>query len=141
MSDLSGEDHRRCAPPTKLSVKVQKRMSIEVVSMPKYEKVQMILGFVLGLMLLAYGTYALMFASCTVVGRGNPPMGTIVTFQGLEARLLSTIYLGSGLWLIAATVLRKINKGVGSKQLSWFGAITLLFGMLSLVVILCLPLF
>ena len=121
-------------------VKVQ--MSIELDSQPRYEKVQMVLlGLVLAGAFFGYGAYALIQASCTLIGRGNPPIGTFVTFYGIEARLLSTIYIGAGICLFAGNFLSKRSAYRQGKILSWVGALTLSFGACSLVVILCLPLF
>ena len=117
-------------------------MSIDVKTVPKYEKVQMaIFGIALAGLSIAYGMYSLIQGNCTLLGRGNPPIGTFVTFYGIEARLLSTIYIGAGIWLFASAFLSKRNRDNKSKVLSWVGAITLLFGLCSLVVILSLPLF
>jgi hypothetical protein len=117
-------------------------MSIGMQSQPKFEKVEMVLlGLLLSSVLFGYGAYALIQASCTLLGRGNPPLGTFVTFYGIEARLLSTIYLGAGAWLFASKFLNKRHASQQAKALSWAGAVTLLFGMCSLAVILCLPLF
>ena len=117
-------------------------MSIELNSQPRFEKVQMVLlGLVLASALLGYGVYALIQASCTLIGRGNPPIGTFVTFYGIQARLLSTIYIGAGIWLFAGKFLSKRLAQKQAKALSWVGALTLVFGMCSLVVILSLPLF
>ncbi len=70
-------------------------------SLPRYEKVKMIfLGLILACALFVYGAYALVQASCTLIGKGNSPIGTLVTFYGTESRLLSTIYIGAGLWLL-----------------------------------------
>ena len=100
-----------------------------------------LLGLLLAGALFGYGLYALIQASCTLLGRGNPPIGTFVTFYGIEARLLSTIYLGAGAWLFAGKFLHKRHAYQQAKVLSWVGALTLLFGICSLAVILCLPLF
>ncbi len=109
---------------------------------PRYEKVQMIfLGLILAGALFAYGAYALIQASCTLIGRGNPPIGTLVTFYGTEARVLSTIYMGAGIWLFAGSFLSKRHAYRKAKALSWAGALTFLFGICSLAIILCLPLF
>jgi hypothetical protein len=117
-------------------------MSIGIQPQPKYEKVEMVLlGLLLSSALFGYGVYALTQASCTLLGRGNPPLGTFVTFYGVEAQLLSTIYLGAGAWLFSSKFLSKRNVSQKTKTLSWVGAVTLLFGMCSLAVILCLPLF
>ncbi len=111
-------------------------------AMPRYEKIQMVLlGIISASVLFGYGLYAFFQATCTLVGRGNPPFGTFVTFYGAEARLLSTIYIGAGIWLFAGSFLSKRHARHSSKALSWVGAITLMFGMCSLVTILCLPLF
>ncbi|MHC9511062.1 hypothetical protein [Kangiella sp. M94] len=91
--------------------------------------------------LFGYGMYALIEANCTLIGRGNPPQGTFITFYGMEARLLSTIYIGAGVWMFAGKYLHKRHKRKLATSLSWLGAITLLFGLCVLVVILCLPLF
>ena len=116
-------------------------MSIGIQSQPKYEKVEMVLlGLVLASVLFGYGVYALIQGSCTLLGRGNPPLGTFVTFYGIEARFLSTIFLGSGAWLFASKFLNKRHASQQANALSWAGAVTLLFGMCSLAVILCLPL-
>ena len=117
-------------------------MSIDVKTMPMYEKVQMLVfGIALAGLSFSYGVYSLIQGSCTLLGRGNPPIGTFVTFYGIEARLLSTIYIGAGIWLFAGAFLSKRIRGNKSKVLSWVGAITLLFGLFSLVVILSSPLF
>jgi hypothetical protein len=117
-------------------------MSIGIKPQPKYEKVEMVLlGLILSSALFGYGVYSLIQGSCTLLGRGNPPIGTFVTFYGVEARLLSTIYIGAGTWLFAGKFLHKRHNYQQAKSLSWVGAATLLFGMCSLVVILCLPLF
>lgn len=117
-------------------------MSIDIHLQPKYEKVEMVLlGLLLASTLFGYGVYALIQASCTLLGRGSPPIGTFVTFYGIEARLLSTIYIGAGVWLFAGKFLHKSHAYPQAKALSLFGALTLLFGMCSLAVILCLPFF
>ncbi|ROS00372.1 hypothetical protein EDC56_3023 [Sinobacterium caligoides] len=117
-------------------------MRIGVQSKPKYEKAEMVLlGLLLSSALFGYGLNALIQASCTLLGRGSPPLGTFVTFYGTEARLLSTIYLGAGTWLFASKFLSKRHASQAAKALSWVGVVTLLFGMCSLVVILCLPFF
>jgi len=116
-------------------------MSVEMETMPRYEKIQIVLiGIVLASALFSYGLYAFAQASCTLIGRGNPPIGTFVTFSGIEARLLSTIYLGAGLWLFSGSFLAKYQH-TRAKVVSWIGASLLFFGICSLVVILCLPLF
>jgi hypothetical protein len=99
------------------------------------------LGIITASVLFGYGVYALSQASCTLIGRGNTPIGTFVTFYGTEARLLSTIYIGAGLWLFAGSFLSKCQANFRNTALSWLGAMTLMFGLCSLVVILCLPLF
>ena len=110
--------------------------------MPRYEKLQMmLLGVILAPVLFGYGIYAFLQADCTLIGRGSPPIGTFVTFYGTEARLLSSIYVGAGIWLFAGSFLGKCRVGIRAKIISWVGAITLFFGLSSLVVILCLPLF
>ncbi len=117
-------------------------MNIGVHSQPRYEKVQMVLlGLVLAGALFGYGVYAFIQAACTLIGRGNPPIGTFVTFYGIEARLLSTIYIGAGIWLFSGNFLGKRRASKQASPLSWVGALTLVFGMCSLIVILCLPLF
>ena len=117
-------------------------MRIELHSQPRYEKVQIVLlGLVLASALFGYGIYALIQASCTLIGRGNSPIGTFVTFYGLEARLLSTIYIGAAIWLFAGQFLSKCLAYKQAKFLSWVGALTLFFGVSSLVVVLCLPFF
>jgi len=117
-------------------------MSIELQSQPRYEKLQMVLfGLILAGAFFGYGAYALIQGSCTLIGRGNAPIGTFITFYGIEARLLSTIYIGAGIWLFAGKFISKRRTLKQAKALSWVGALTLLFGMFTLVVILCLPLF
>lgn len=111
-------------------------------TMPRYEKIQMIfLGIILASAFFGYGLYALFQASCTLIGQGNPPIGTFVTFYGTEARLLSTIYIGAGVWLFAGSFLSKRMSVDRSQIFSWLGAIILMFGLCSLLGILCLPLF
>ena len=117
-------------------------MSIRLPPQSWQERIVLVfLGVVLAGAFFSYGAYSLIQASCTLVGRGNPPYGTFVTFHGLEARLLSTIYLGGGIWLFADRFLYKQFGYPRAKALSWLGAVTLLFGMCSLVVILFSPLF
>ncbi len=109
-------------------------MTIDIDTIPRYEKVQMVLlGIVLASLFFGYGLYAFVQANCTIIGRGVP-IGTFVTFYGIEARLLSTIYIGAGIWLFSGNLLR-------NTLISWFGAITLIFGLCVLIVILCLPFF
>lgn len=110
---------------------------------PKYEKIKMVfLGIIVAFLLAGYGVHALVQGACTLVGRGNPPIGTFVTFYGVEARLLSLIYIGSGIWLFSGFFLgKRINTASVATALSWVGAVTLLAGMISLVVILILPIF
>lgn len=112
----------------------------------RYEKVSMIfIGIILALLLSSYGIYSLIQGSCTLVGRGNAPWGTFVTFYGLQARLLSFIYSGSGIFLFAQNVLGKLHYTVGvskfSTPLKWLGMFFILLGMGTLVIILCTPLF
>ncbi|MCG7874402.1 MAG: hypothetical protein JAZ11_20175 [Candidatus Thiodiazotropha lotti] len=115
-------------------------MHMEVDKLQTFEKVHMwLFGIALSALSFFYGVYALIQGSITLLGRGNPPIGTFVSFQGIEARFLSTIFVGAGIWLFAAFFLGKRNKP--NTALSWLGASTLLFGMCSLVVILCLPFF
>ena len=118
-------------------------MRIELTMMPKYEKIKVVfLGIIVAFLLIGYGVYALVQGACTLVGRGNPPIGTFVTFYGVEARLLSLIYIGSGIWLFAGSLLGKFRNMAGvATYISWVGAVTLLAGMVSLVVILSLPLY
>lgn len=117
-------------------------MDIGINPQPKFKKIEMLLlGLVLSSALFGYGVYSLIQASCMLLGRGNSPIGIFVTFYGVEARLLSTIYLGAGAWLFATKFLRKRHAYQQAKFLSWCGAIILLFGMCSLVVILCSSLF
>lgn len=115
------------------------KMNIEMEVMPKYEKIQMALfGIILAAALFGYGFYSLITGTCTVIGRGFP-VGTFVSFSGIEARLLSFIYTGAGLWLFSGFYLNKLQRKYKNNLLSWVGALSLLFGLLSLVVILCLP--
>jgi hypothetical protein len=108
--------------------------------MPTYEKVNMwLFGVALAALSFLYGVYALVQGSITLLGRGNPPIGTFISFQGMEARFLSAIFIGSGIWLFGGFVLEKRNSS--NTMLSWVGAIKLLLGMCSLVVILCLSFF
>jgi len=107
---------------------------MDIDTIPRYEKVQMVLfGIILASLFFGYGFYALVQANCIIIGRGSP-IGTFVTFYGVEARLLSTIYIGAGIWLFAGCLLR-------NTLISWIGAITLIFGLCTLIIILCLPLF
>ena len=109
--------------------------------MPRFEKVKvLLLGIVLASAFFAYGLYALYQASCAVIGRGNFPLGTLLTFHGTKARVLSTIYLGAGLWLFSGLFLSKLQKLNNYKWVSWLGACLLVVGLVSLLVILCLPL-
>jgi hypothetical protein len=117
-------------------------MRIAVRSMPRYERIYAVLfGIVLAGLSLFYGIYALIQGNCTLLGKGSPPFGALVTFYGLEARLLSSIYIGAGIWLFAGAFLGKISKLSQSRILSWVGAIALVFGLCVLVVILSAPLF
>jgi len=111
-------------------------------TLARYEKIQMLFfGIVLASLLFGYGLYALVEGRCTLIGNGNPPIGTFVTFYGVEARLLSFVFLGAGLWLFSNSFLDKYRPRGNNKILSWFGAITLMFGLCSLVFILSQPLF
>ena len=113
---------------------------MEMNKFPIFEKVHMwLLGIALAALSFVYGIYALIQGNLTLIGRGNPPIGTFVTFHGIEARFLSTIFIGAGIWLFAAFFLGKRRKP--NTVLSWAGALTLILGICSLVVILCLPLF
>ena len=118
-------------------------MRIGPTMMLKHEKIQMVfLGVIVAFLLAGYGVYALVQGARTLVGRGNPPIGAFVTFYGVEARLLSLIYTGGGIWLFAVFFLgKRINTASVATSLSWAGAVTLLAGMISLVVILILPIF
>jgi hypothetical protein len=108
--------------------------------MPTYEKVRMwLFGVALAVLSFLYGGYALVQGSITLLGRGNPPIGTFISFQGMEARFLSAIFVGAGIWLFGGFVVEKRNSS--NTVLSWVGALTLLLGMCSLVVILCQPFF
>lgn len=114
-------------------------MNSEMESLPKYEKVHMLFfGIVLPLLLFGSGAYSFLQGSCTLIGRGNPPFGTAVTFYGTEARLVSLLYIGASIWLFSGALLSKFQPRMGNK-LSWAGAIILIFGLLSLVTILLLP--
>lgn len=116
-------------------------MSFDINALTRYEKIEMVIfGIILAGLSFSYGVYSLIEGSCTVVGRGVP-IGTSVTFYGAEARLLSSIYIGAGIWLFDGVYLNRLKRGNKSPMLSWVGAIALLFGICSLVVILSLPLF
>jgi len=111
-------------------------------TLPRYEKIHMLFfGIVLALLSFGYGLYALVEGRCTLIGNGNPPVGTFVTFYGMEARLLSFLFLGAGLWLFSSSFLDIYRPRANNKALSWFGAVTLMFGLCSLVFILSQPLF
>ena len=108
----------------------------------KYDIYLMVLvGSIIALLAFGYGVYCLVNAQCTVVGRGNPPIGTFLTLYGTDARLVSTIYIGTGIFLFARFLVRNIPKVQLSRQLSWVGALTILFGLCSLVIIMLSPLF
>jgi hypothetical protein len=95
-------------------------------------------GIVLPLLLFGSGAYSFLQGSCTLVGRGNPPFGTAVTFHGSEARLVSFIYIGASIWLFGGALLSRFQARMGHK-FSWAGAIILLIGLFSLVTILLFP--
>ena len=107
--------------------------------LPRYVKLQMVLfGLVLAFCAFSYGVYALVTGTCTLVGRGAP-IGTFVTFYGVEARILSLIYIGSGLWLFSGIYLSRLNLQRQSKLLSWIGASLLMIGLCFLLFVLSQP--
>lgn len=109
-----------------------------------YEKLVLAGSLILSAVLISYGVWALVSGICHVGGRGNPPIGTIVTFHGLEARLLSNIYTGGGIAIFAHAFLSKLHYSISVRQyakpLCTVGLLLLALGMLSLAAILCLPL-
>ena len=106
---------------------------------PLYERIQRaVFGVLFALLSFGYGLYSLVFAKCVLAGKGNPPWGTFVTFYGTEARLLSAIFIGAGIWTYAAQILIHRNEQLGVK-LSWFGASTTVFGCICLIGILLRP--
>ena len=116
-------------------------MEFEVEEKLKNDILPMVfLGVILALIFFGYGVYSLTQGNCTLIGRGNPPIGTFVTFYGSQARLVSTIYLGIGILLFARFFLRNTNKRIFCKTLSYVGVITILFGLCSSLVIMLLPL-
>jgi len=111
-------------------------------TLARYEKTHMVFfGIILASLSLGYGLYALVEGSCTLIGNGNPPVGTFVTFYGMEARLLSFIFIGAGLLMFSSSFLAKYRPRSNHKTFSWLGAITLMFGICSLVFILSQPFF
>lgn len=109
-----------------------------------YEKLVLAGSLILSAVLFSYGVWAMVSGICHVGGRGNPPIGTIVTFHGLEARLLSNIYTGGGIAIFAHAFLSKLHYSIRGRQyakpLLAIGVLLLAFGMFSLVAILCFPL-
>ena len=98
-------------------------------------------GGIFALSAFGYGVYCMVNGQCTVVGRGNPPIGTFLTLYGTDARLVSTIYIGMGILLFARFLVRNLSKVQLSRQLSWVGVFIILFGLCSLVNIIVLPFF
>lgn len=94
-------------------------------------------GIVLASLSFFYGVYVFLEASCTLLGRGN----VFIIFYGVEARLLSLIFIGLGIWLFSGVFLAKCRPRVNAEAISWLGAVTLFFGLCSLVFILSKPLF
>ncbi len=99
------------------------------------------IGGIFAFLSFGYGVYCLANGQCTVVGRGNPPIGTFLTLYGTDARLVSTIYIGTGILLFARFLVRNLPNVKLSRKLSWVGALTILFGLCSLVIIMLLPFF
>ena len=86
-------------------------MGVSIFQKPlaRYEKIHVAGVILLSIILFTYGVGALIFGICHVVGRGNAPIGTIVIFYGLEARLLSSLYTGGGIMLFAMGFLSKFH--------------------------------
>lgn len=120
------------------------RSSIFQERLANYEKLMLVGAIILSATLLGYGLWSLASGIFHFGGRGNPPLGTIVTFYGLEARLLSNIYTGGGILIFAHSFLGKLHFSIGwrryAKPLFWLGVLLLAFGMFTLAVILSLPL-
>ena len=92
------------------------------------------------LLLGAYGLYAFYQAECYFVARGNPPWGTVVRLEGNEARMASTFYIGSGVFLFNAQVLNRIRYDK-KHGLSWMGAALIAIGLTALAVTLGVMIF
>lgn len=110
-----------------------------------YEKLQVVAVLLISVLLFSYGLWALIFGVCHLAGNGNPPFGTVVTFHGLQARLLSTIFIGGSIAFLSFGFLNKLSRRFVVNRLnntiSWLGVLLLVFGMCCLVVILSLPVF
>lgn len=114
-------------------------MSASSMKHPRYLKVQMVLfGFLLAAISFGYGVYSLISGVCTVIGRGFP-VGTFVTFDGIEARFLSSIYIGLGIYLFGNFYLRHTDVFEKSIVVSWAGVLLLSVGLCSLIFILAQP--
>ena len=106
----------------------------------KYEIVNIVLfGIVVAAVFFAYGMFALLQAKCIFVGRGNFPTGTVVYFYGVQARLISTIYIGAGISIFALVFLKRIvqsqKASLYATLLIWLGILLVLFGLTALVAI------
>ena len=100
-----------------------------------------LLGGIVAFTILGYGLYSFFVGQCTVLGKGNQPIGTFLTLYGTDGRLVSFIYIGTGIFLFAHFLVRDIPLVKLSRFLSWVGALALLFGLCSLLIIMLLPLF
>lgn len=120
------------------------RSSIFQERLANYEKLMLVGSVILSAILLGYGLWSLVSGISHFGGRGNPPIGTIVTFYGIEARLLSNIYTGGGIIIFSHVFLGKLHYSIGWRRyanpLLWLGVLLLVFGMFSLAIILLLPL-
>ena len=139
---MGWQNREAVLPPIMQNVRVQYSLDNSWSTLPRYEKVKVIsLGLFLSCISFLYGAHALIHEHIYLVGRGSPPWGTIVEFQGLNAQLLSTIFLGAGIGLFGSWFLKKIGNYKVGTVLSRAGVAILLFGMGSLVVIFASVLF
>ncbi len=99
-----------------------------------------LIGCIAAFSIFGYGLYGFVVGQCTVIGRGNPPIGTFLTLYDTDARLVSFIYTGTGIFLFAHFLVRNIPLVNLSKSLSWIGVVSILFGLCSLMMIMLLPL-
>lgn len=86
----------------------------------------------LSFVIASYGAYALYQADLYFIARGNLLLGTLIRLEATEARMASTLYIGSGVWLFNAQVLNRLRY-TRKYALSWLGAALMSVGIISLV--------
>ena len=117
-------------------------MEFEKEEVFKTEKIlSVIIGLIASIITFGYGVYGLILGKCTLLGRGNNPIGTFVTFYGYQGRIISSVYIGAGILLFARFYIRNTKNKLLCSTLSYAGILLLIFGLCSSLFIMLAPLF